>query len=213
VTQPILILGSHVFAEEVADLVAECPGLEVGAFVENLDRERCARRIADRPVLWVDDIAQFAATHRAVCGIGTNRRSEYVEQVARLGIGFATMHHPLAHVAATADVASGCILGVNSVIAAQAWVGEHVIVNRGASIGHHTRVGDYATIAPGANIAGLVTIGPASWIGIGATVVDRVTIGRGAVVAAGAVVTRDVPDNVQVAGGPAREVKTGVSGR
>lgn len=212
-SQPVLILGSNVFAEEVADLVADCPDLELAAFVENLDRERCALRIAEREVLWVDEIAKLAATHRAVCGIGTNRRDEYVEQVARRGIGFVTVQHPRAHVAPTAEVGSGSILGVNSVVAARARVGEHVIVNRGASIGHHTAVADYVTIAPGATIAGLVTVGPSSWIGIGASVIDRVTIGRGAVVAAGAVVTRDVPDNVQVAGVPAREVKTGVHGR
>ncbi len=209
----VLILGSGVFAEEVADLVADCPDLELAGFVENLDRERCGRRIADRPVLWVDEIAELATTHGAVCGIGTNRRSEYVDQVARLGMGFVTVHHPRAHVAPTAEIGPGGILGVNSVLAARARVGEHVIVNRGASIGHHTTVGDYVTIAPGANVAGLVTIGSASWIGIGATVIDRITIGAGAVVAAGAVVTRDVPDNVQVAGVPAREVKTGVHGR
>jgi acetyltransferase EpsM len=213
VSQPVLILGSGVFAEEVADLVAECPHLELGAFVENLDRERCARGVADRPVLWVDEIRELAQTHRAVCGIGTNRRTEYVEQVARAGLGFVTVRHPRAHVAPSAEVGLGAILGVNSVVAAQARVGEHVIVNRGASIGHHTTVGDYVTIAPGANIAGLVTIGPASWIGIGATVIDRVTVGRGAVVAAGAVVADDVPDNVQVTGVPAREVKRGVHGR
>jgi acetyltransferase EpsM len=213
VSQPVLILGSGVFAEEVADLVAECPDLELGGFVENLDRERCARRIADRPVLWADDIVELAQTHRAVSGIGTNRRSEYVEQVARAGVGFVTVQHPRAHVAPSGAVGSGCILGVNAVVAARARLGEHVIVNRGASIGHHTTVGDYVTIAPGANIAGLVTVGAGSWVGIGATVIDRVTIGRGAVVAAGAVVTGDVPDNVQVAGVPARAVKHGVDGR
>jgi len=212
VSQPVLILGNGIFAEEVADLVSECPDLELDAFVENLDRERCARRVAGRPVLWVDEIGELAPTHRAVCGIGINRRSDYVGQVARDGIGFVTVRHPRAHVAPTADVGSGCILGVNSVIAARARLGEHVIVNRGASIGHHTVVGDYVTIAPAANIAGLVKIGPESWIGIGATVIDRVTIGRGAVVAAGAVVTRDVPENVQVVGVPAREVKRGVHG-
>jgi sugar O-acyltransferase (sialic acid O-acetyltransferase NeuD family) len=213
VSHPVLILGNDVFAEEVADLVAESPGLELAAFVENLDRERCGRRLADRPVLWVDEIAALAGSHRAVCGIGTNRRREYVEQVARAGLVFATVQHPLAHVAPSARIGAGCILGVNSVIGARARVGDQVIVNRGASIGHHTTVGDYVTIAPGANVAGLVTVEPGCWIGIGATVIDRLTIGEGAVVAAGAVVVDDVPDHTQVAGVPAREVKTGVDGR
>ena len=212
-SRPVLVLGNDVFAEEVADLVAACPDLELAAFVENLDRERCSRRVAGRPVLWVEEIAELAPSHAAVCGIGTNRRSEYVAQVADLGVGFVSVRHPRAHVAPTAEVGVGAILGVNAVVAARARVGEHVILNRAASIGHHTTVGDYVTMGPGANIAGLVTIGPGSWIGIGATVIDRVAIGRGAVVAAGAVVTRDVPDNVQVAGIPAREIRAGVSGR
>jgi acetyltransferase-like isoleucine patch superfamily enzyme len=41
-------------------------------------------------------------------------------------------------------------------------------------------------------------------IGSGATILSNVVIGRGAIVGAGSVVTHDVPDNVIVAGNPAR---------
>lgn len=47
-----------------------------------------------------------------------------------------------------------------------------------------------------------------AWIGAGATILPGVTIGENAVVAAGAVVTSDVPDNVLVAGIPAKIIKT-----
>jgi len=46
-----------------------------------------------------------------------------------------------------------------------------------------------------------------AWIGAGATILPGVTIGENAVVAAGSVVTKDVPDNVVVAGVPAKIVK------
>jgi len=49
-------------------------------------------------------------------------------------------------------------------------------------------------------------------IGSGATILSNVVIGRGAIVGAGSVVTRDVPDNVIVAGNPARLLRT-VPGR
>lgn len=45
------------------------------------------------------------------------------------------------------------------------------------------------------------------WIGAGATILPGVTVGENAVVAAAAVVTKDVPDNVVVAGNPARFLK------
>lgn len=52
-----------------------------------------------------------------------------------------------------------------------------------------------------------VTIGDNVWIGGRAVILPGVNIGNNVVVAAGAVVTKDVPDNVVVAGNPAKIVK------
>ena len=45
------------------------------------------------------------------------------------------------------------------------------------------------------------------WIGAGATILRGITIGENSVVGAGSIVTKDVPDNVIVAGNPARVIK------
>ena len=42
---------------------------------------------------------------------------------------------------------------------------------------------------------------------MGATICPGVTIGKNSIVAAGAIVTKDVPDNVVVAGVPAKIIK------
>ena len=52
-----------------------------------------------------------------------------------------------------------------------------------------------------------VTIGNDVWIGGHSTICPGVTIGDGAVIAAGSVVTKDVPANVVVGGGPAKVIK------
>lgn len=52
-----------------------------------------------------------------------------------------------------------------------------------------------------------VIIGDNVWIGSNATILPGVTIGNNSVVAAGAVVTKDVPENVVVAGIPAKVIK------
>lgn len=145
----LLILGTHVFAEEVADLVEQAGEHELAGFVENWDRERCGRELLGRPVHWIDDVAPLAATHLAVCAIGTTRRRDYVEQVAELGFGFATVRHPSAVVSPRAEVAPGCVVGARVVVATGTRIGAHVILNRGVLVGHHTEIGRCFTVSPG----------------------------------------------------------------
>jgi len=211
--EKLVILGTHVFAEEVADLVSECAEYELVAFAENWDRTRCGRPLLGLPVLWVDELAPLAATHVAVCAIGTTHRIGYVKQIAAMNFRFATIQHPTARVSLTATVGPGSILSAGVIVAAHTTIGRHVIVNRGSLIGHHTAIGDCVTISPGANIAGRITIGAGTYIGMGAIILDSLRIGSGSLIGAGSLVTKDVPDKVQVMGVPARITKEGVEGR
>jgi acetyltransferase EpsM len=204
VPAPLAILGTHTFAEEVADVVAQAGEHEVVAFVENWDRERVGRVLAGQPVIWVDELAEHAGEWSAVCAIGSPDRRAYIEQVAGLGVTFATVVHPSAVVAPSARLGAGCIVSPAAVIGAHTQVGEHVIVNRGVLVGHHTRIGSFVTLSPAANVAGCVEVGDGAYVGMGATVIDRRTVGAGALVAAGAVVVRDVPEGARVQGVPAR---------
>ena len=60
----------------------------------------------------------------------------------------------------------------------------------------------------GEGIHGNVTIRSGTWIGYRATILPGITIGKGCVVGANSVVTKDIPDNVAVAGNPARVIKS-----
>ena len=210
---PLLILGTRTLAEEVADLAADTPGFRVAGFVENLDRERCREPLRGLPVHWIDDVRELARDHVAVCALATTKRRRFVEEAAALGLGFAMLVHPTAHVSGTTRIGAGSIVGAGAVVGARSSLGRHVLLNRGVLVGHHTEIGDYVTLQPGANVAGACRIGEGTYVGMGAVVLDHLSIGEGAVVGAGAVVTKDVPPHVQVVGVPARIVKEGVDGR
>ena len=103
-------------------------------------------------------------------------------------------------------------------------LGKNIIINKGATILSPgiVEIEDNVLIAPEVKIStvnhdlqdrhnlfhfGKVTIKENAWICMGAIICPGVTIGKNAVVAAGAVVTKDVPDNMVVAGSPAKIIK------
>jgi sugar O-acyltransferase (sialic acid O-acetyltransferase NeuD family) len=211
--KPLLILGTHLLALELIDLISDIAEFEVVGLVENLDRERCTAPIKGLPVHWIDDIAPLAATHWVVCGISTTHRAGFIQQAVELGFRFATLVHPSSRVSAQSTLGEGVIVSPGCLIASHTQIGRYVFVNRGVMIGHHTVIEEYATIQPGANIAGVCHIGEGAYIGMSSVVIDHTKVGAGSIVGAGAVVTKDVPANVQVVGIPAKINKENVPGK
>ena len=62
-------------------------------------------------------------------------------------------------------------------------------------------------MATGARLAGGVIVGEGAHVGVGASVRQGIRIGAGAIVGAGAAVVKDVPENVVVAGVPAKVLR------
>jgi len=205
--EKLAILGTSLFAPEVVDVVDDTGRFDVSVFVENQDRAKTREKILGLPVIWIEDAVPLAATHQALCSLGTTHRRRFVEDVEAMGFRFATVVHPTARVSRRGVVGAGSYLSAGVIVAANARLERQVLVNRGVLIGHDTLIGEFVTLGPGANVAGAVTIGPGTYVGMGAAVLDRVRIGAGSVIAAGALVTKDVPDRVQVRGVPARVVK------
>jgi sugar O-acyltransferase (sialic acid O-acetyltransferase NeuD family) len=204
--QKLVILGAGGFAEEVADLAADA-GFEVVAFVEGIDRNRCARTLGGPPIVWIEDIASLAPSCHAICAIGSTKRSGLIAKAAAANMRFTTVVHPTAHVSSTVTLGLGTLVSAGAVIAAHCRIAAHVIINRGCLVGHHAEVGECATLSPGVNLGGHAVIGSHCYVGMGAVVLEKVQVGHRALVGAGAVVTQDVPGRVQVLGVPARAVK------
>ncbi len=108
-----------------------------------------------------------------------------------------------------AVIMMGAILNIGAV------VGDGTMIDMGAVLGGRATVGKNCHIGAGAVLAGVIEPASATpvivedgvLIGANAVVIEGVHIGRNAVVAAGAVVIEDVPDDMVVAGCPARVIK------
>jgi sugar O-acyltransferase (sialic acid O-acetyltransferase NeuD family) len=119
--------------------------------------------------------------------------------------------HPSATIAKTAQIGIGTFLAAHSVVAPDAKVGNHCIINHGAVVDHDCLVGDYTHIAPQSSLGGGGKVGKGVLIGAGAMVLPNIEIADYAVIGAGAVVTKNVAPGIVVVGNPAKPIKLSVS--
>lgn len=112
-------------------------------------------------------------------------------------------------------IGDNAVIMMGAVINIGAEIGEGTMIDMGAILGGRATVGKNSHIGAGAVLAGViepasaqpVRVGDNVLVGANAVVIEGVQIGSGSVVAAGAIVTQDVPENVVVAGVPARIIK------
>jgi UDP-3-O-[3-hydroxymyristoyl] glucosamine N-acyltransferase len=74
-------------------------------------------------------------------------------------------------------------------------------------IAHNVKIGKRTMITACSEISGSVTIGFDCWLGPNCSIMNQITIGNNVLVGLGAVVTKSVPDNVVVAGNPAKIIR------
>lgn len=113
------------------------------------------------------------------------------------------------------EIGNNAVIMMGAIINIGAVIGDNTMIDMGAVLGGRATVGKNCHVGAGAVLAGVVEPASATpviveddvLIGANAVVIEGVHIGKGSVVAAGAVVIEDVPENVVVAGTPARVIK------
>ncbi|WP_270207637.1 2,3,4,5-tetrahydropyridine-2,6-dicarboxylate N-acetyltransferase [Streptococcus anginosus] len=113
------------------------------------------------------------------------------------------------------EIGDNAVIMMGAVINIGAEIGAGTMIDMGAVLGGRAIVGKNSHVGAGTVLAGViepasadpVRVGDDVLIGANAVVIEGVQIGNGSVVAAGAIVTKDVPENVVVAGVPARVIK------
>ena len=181
-----------------------------------LDSNRLLHGKTINGVLVLGDDALLPSLYRdgirhVFIGIGgiadMSARQTVYDKVVGLGFEVAGVRHPCACISPSAIIEDSVQVMACAVINADARIGKNVIVNTGAIVEHGCNISMNVHVASGAIVTGGVTVGPGAFIGAGAVIKNSVNIGARAVVGAGAAVIRDVPDNIVVAGVPARPIR------
>lgn len=113
------------------------------------------------------------------------------------------------------SIGNQAVIMMGAVINIGAVIGDGTMIDMNVVVGGRGTIGKNCHIGAGAVVAGVVEPPSAKpviiednvLVGANAVILEGVRVGKGAVVAAGAVVVDDVPENVVVAGIPARVIK------
>lgn len=207
---PIIVLGAGGHARVLIDALRTRSAAILG--IAEADHGKHGQMLFDIPIIGDDEavLRMAAESVRLVNGIGTVRvsllRRKLYDNFKSKGYCFATVVHASAIVAPAVVLAEGAQIMAGVVLQTGCRIGENAIINTRVAVDHDCVIGNHVHVSPGATLCGNVVVGEGAHIGAGATVIQGIRIGRNSMVAAGAVVIRDIPDNVTVAGVPAKEM-------
>lgn len=165
----------------------------------------------DKPMItslnWIELIMDMGITKALIMTTDKEQRLMHIKQAKNSGIELISAIHPSALILEDAILHENLIIFARAVIGYRTELYPGVTVNTNSVIEHHNVVHACAIIDPGVKTAGNVLIGQCAHIHTGAVIIPKISIGENSIVGAGTVVIRDVPENVTVAGNPARIIK------
>lgn len=148
-----------------------------------------------------------AKTVDVVIAIGNSTIRETIQRrFEQQGFPIATLVHPQAVVAESAELDAGTVVMAGAVVNPFARLGKGCIVNTCASVDHDCVVADYVHVAVGAHLCGTVSVGTHTWIGAGAVVSNNVFVCADCMIGAGAAVVKAVVEAGTYVGVPAGKI-------
>jgi sugar O-acyltransferase (sialic acid O-acetyltransferase NeuD family) len=205
----MVIVGAKGFAKEVLEIFSQRNALDNLYFFDNLSPDSPDKLYGRFPILQdLDDVVrvfQETGDNRYALGLGNPVYRHNLHQLfARAGGILTSTISPHVDIGSFGTtIAPGCNILSGTVITNDVTLNIGCLINPGCGISHDSVLGDFVQLSPGVRITGNCFIDSYAVLGTNAVVLPKVKIGKNVIVGAGAVVTRDVPDNVMVAGVPA----------
>jgi len=209
----IIILGAGASGQEIALLIEEINTHSKEWNLKGyLDSHPWAegKTLLGYPVLGgFHNYIEYVENCYFVVSFGDSRyRKKVVEKVNSKKTKWATLISPTVRIHPSNKIGVGCVIGRLTDLTFDCVIGNHVLLNIHLVLGHDVHVGDYSVISPNVTVNGGAKIGSVCSIGANVFIRD-VTVSNRVVVGASSCVVNDVPENVVIAGNPAKIIKNG----
>lgn len=205
--EQIFVFGASGHAKVVIDII-EKQGLYDIAFLADDDGSLKNKDFYGYLVIGGKSELIASGIKKGIVAIGSNRaRSAVSSWLADQSCELISTVHPSAQIARGVVIGCGSVVMAGAVINSDSIIGRDVIINTRASIDHDCMIGDSVHIAPGATLCGTVSVGPGTFVCSGVSIIPNLDIGSNVIAGAGSTIIRNVPDNVTVAGSPAKIIK------
>lgn len=205
----MVIAGAKGFAKEVLEIFSQRDELHQLFFFDNVSADLpdklYGRFTILRTINEVKEIFRKTGDIRYTLGLGNPLlRYNLNKTFSEIGGQLISTISPNTDIGTFGtSIDAGCNILSGTIITNDVTLKTGCLINPGCTISHDSILNDFVQLSPGVRITGNCFIDSFSQLGTNAVILPKVKVGKNVMVGAGAVVTKDVPDNVMVAGVPA----------
>lgn len=203
----LVIIGAGGFGRSIYHIATESVGFnsifEIKGFIDD-NTAALDGFTGYPPILGTLNTYTIANDDAFICSIGNvGSKKKAVEGLKQKGAAFISLIHKTANIGYQSIIGEGCIIGINTIIDANAGINDFCLIQSGSVIGHDAKIGKYCRIDCNVICVGGVIIKNEVTIHSSAIINHNVTIGRESTVGAGSFVIRNVKEKTKVMGSPA----------